>query len=341
MYELIRKTLIIVLCLTISKLLHLSVSVYMVLFAILLANFCYSKHISDLLKILLPSVVAAIGAAIINEAFAAHPFIIWTACVLYFDHVRRRAVSNLHISGAILPLFMIIFITTYHNASGYVLLVPTFVREVLLNMLVAVLVTSAINHLMPIKVSPQKPVFISQPVNGADRLKMLVLVGGGLAFIMINEVTSAVFCLVPLITSAMQASHAKMKQHTIEKILAQIGGCSLAMLVSLLFSGTEVNVISYFIISFLLVFVLLYWSHRGVVSDRAIHGDALMGFLIPYQLYVVSSGDDFGLSSIALRAVELFIALVVIYWLAHWLDRMTVASDASEVSKSVNASSSD
>ena len=320
MYELSRKTLIIVSCLMLSKILHLSIGVYIVLFAIILANMSYSKHIPDLIKLLIPSITAAIGAAFFNEFFSTHPFIIWTGCMLYFDHVRRRAITNMHIRQATLPLFMIIFVTTYHNSSDYSLLVPTFIRDILVNTLVAVLITSFINHIMPIRAKVIKPTIVFQPVTGSDRLKLLLLVGGGLAFIMINEVTSAVFCLVPLVTSAMQSTHREMKNHSLEKILSQTGGCSLAMIVSMIYSGTEISLFNYFIISFVLVYVLLFLAHYSEVKERAIHADALMGFLIPYQLYVAGNSSTFGLNSIALRAVELFIVLVIIYVVAHWLD---------------------
>ncbi|SBS36412.1 hypothetical protein MSP8886_03688 [Marinomonas spartinae] len=322
MYELIRKTLIIVLCLMLSKMLHLNVSVYVVLFAIVVATTSFSKHLTHLLQRLMPSVAAAVGAVFVNQLFADHPFIIWTCCIVYFDHVRRHADNNLRIRMATLPLFMIIFITTYSNSSGYILAIPNIIRDVVLSAFLAALVASLVNHLMPVKAQPPKPVVVPQPVYGTDRLKMLILVGGGLAFIMINEVTSAVFCLVPLITSAMQPTHAHMKQHAIEKILAQVGGCSLAVIASLIYSGTEVDVYTYFVVSFLLVYLILYWSHYSEAGDRAIHADALMGFLIPYQLYVAKNGNDFGLHSIALRAVELIIALLIIYALAHWLNRL-------------------
>jgi hypothetical protein len=333
MLELSRKTLIIVLCLMLSKMLHMSVSVYMVLFAMVLANTSYSKHLPELTKSLSPSVFATIGAAIINQLFDSHPFIIWTCCILYFDHVRRHANNNILMQKAILPLFMIIFITTYHNSSDYTLMIPTFIRDVIVNAFIAILVTSLINHLFPIRVSINKPMIIEQTVTGTDRLKMLLLVGGGLAFIMINEVTSAVFCLVPLITSAMQSTHNNMKMHSTEKILSQIGGCSLAMLVSLFYSGTEINILTYFVISFLLIYFLLYWSHYAEAKERAIHADALMGFLIPYQLYVAGSSGTFGLSLITLRAFELFIALLIIYVIAHWLDKWGNSSREEVVEK--------
>jgi hypothetical protein len=330
MYELVRKTLIITLCLMLSKVLHLSISVYMVLFAVVLANTSYSKQIPDLIQRLSPSVLSAIGAMIINDMFAAHRFIIWTICIVYFDHVRRHAKTNLQIRSATLPLFMIIFVTTFHSSSNYTLLLPTFIRDVIINAFIAVLVTSAINNLMPIKVKVTRPTVISQPVTGADRLKLLLLVGTGLAFIMINEVTSAVFCLVPLITSAMQPTHAHMKDHSREKIISQIGGCSLAVITALFYSSTKINMFSYFAVSFLLIYLLLYWSHYAEPKERAIHADALMGFLIPYQLYVGTTGQAFELSSIALRATELLIALVIIYVVAHWLDLLAKTENTSQ-----------
>ena len=323
MYEIIRKTLIVVICLMLSKVLHMTVSVYMVLFAIVLANFSFSKHIVDLLKPLLPSLFITFVAVIVNQLFAGHPFIIWTCCIVFFDSVRRRANNNIRITMATLPLFMIIFITTYQNSTTYNSAIIGFFWDMMISAGVAVLVTSFINHVMPVKAKPVMPTVVFQEVTGIDRLKLLILVGGGLAFIMINEVTSAVFCLVPLVTSAMQPSHDQMKSHSREKMLTQIGGCSLAVLMSLFYSGTEVNIFSYFIISSLLIFLMIFWTHHSAVEDRAIHADALMGFLIPYQLYIAQYGNNFGLNSISLRAVELFIALAVIYMIGHWLDALS------------------
>ncbi len=322
MYELTRKTIIIVLCLMLSKMLHLSVGVYIVLFAIVVATTSFSKHLSHLLSRLMPSVVAGIGAVVLNQAFSGHPFIIWTCCVVYFDHVRRRANNNMSIRMATLPLFMIIFISTYNNSGNYALSIPNIIRDVVLSAFLSALVASLVNHLMPVKAKPPKLVIVSQPVTGTDRLKLLILVGGGLAFIMINEVTSAVFCLVPLITSAMQPTHSHMKDHAMEKILTQVGGCSLAVIVSIIYAGTEVGILTYAVVSSLLIFLILYWSHYSEAGDRAIHADALMGFAVPYQLYVARYGNDFGLNAIALRAVELVIALLIIYALAHWLDHL-------------------
>lgn len=320
MYELLRKTLIILICLMLSKTLHITIGVYLLLFAILLATMSVSKHLHQLLVILLPAITCALAATLINQAFNQHPFIIWTCCVVYFDHVRRQANNSRKIGQAVLPLFMIIFVTTYHNSGTYTDALIGYIHDVLLSAAVAAMVTSFINHVMPPKSHPSAPPIIDQPVTGTDRLKMLVLVGGGLAFIMINQVTSAVFCLVPLVTSAMQPTHQHMKQHSKEKLLSQIGGCCLAIILSMVYSGTEVNLFSYALISFLLIYQILHWIQHSDPADKAIHADALMGFLIPYQLYIAQYGNNFGLNSITLRASELFIALVIIYAVAHWLD---------------------
>ncbi|MDP5253082.1 MULTISPECIES: DUF2955 domain-containing protein [unclassified Vibrio] len=322
MYELLRKTLIILICLMLSKTLHMTVGVYLLLFAILLSTTTVSKHIHQLLGKLLPAVICALGATLVNQAFSEHPFIIWTCCLVFFDHVRRQANTNLKIGQAVLPLFMIIFVTTYHNSGTYTDALIFYMHDVVLSAGVVAFVTSFMNHIMPPKSAPSAPQVIHQPVTGSDRLKILVLVGGGLAFIMINQVTSAVFCLVPLVTSAMQPTHQHMKQHSKEKLLSQIGGCCLAIIMSMVYSGTEVNLFSYALISFLLIYLILYWIQHSEPVDKAIHGDALMGFLIPYQLYIAQYGNNFGLNSITLRATELMIALVIIYIVAHWLDSL-------------------
>ncbi|TCS42026.1 DUF2955 domain-containing protein [Reinekea marinisedimentorum] len=324
MYELTRKALIICICLLLSKVMHLTASVYVVLFSVVLATASFSSHIVHLLKVLAPSVFATLVAVLINNLFSEHPFIIWTVVLVYFDFVRRRANTNLRIRMATLPLFMIIFITIYFNSSAYHASIPVILRGVISATFLSAVVASAVNHLMPVRIKPPMPQIIEQPVTGADRLKMLVLVGVGLAFIMINEITSAVFCLVPLVTSAMQPTHSTMKNHSREKILSQVGGCSLAIVVSVLWSGTETNLFAYFVVSFLLIYLLLYWSHYAEPGDRAIHADALMGFLIPYQLYVATNGDSYGLQSIFLRAFELVVALLLIYVVAHWLDHIEV-----------------
>jgi len=321
MYELIRKTLIIVLCLMLSKILHLTVSVYIVLFAVVIATNCYSNHIWIIIKQMLPPLFAALGAVVLNQAFASHPFIIWTCSIIYFDHIRRKVDSNLKARKVILPMFMIIFVDTYANSSAYILSIPDITRDLILSVLITALVASFINHLMPIKHQVQMPKIISIPVTGADRLKVLLLVGGGLSFIMINEVTSAVFCLVPLITSAMQPTHDLMKTHSRNKILSQVGGCSLAIIISLFFAGTEINLFTYLFVSTVLVVTILWWCNHPDKEEGLIHSDALMGFLIPYQLYIGQYGNNFGLNSIILRAFELVVVLLIIYTIGYWLDR--------------------
>lgn len=320
MYELVRKTLIIVLCLTLSKILHMNVSVYIVLFSVVISTTCYSNNILEIIKRLLPSLCAALCAVLINQFFAFHPFIIWTCTIFYFDHIRRHADNNIKARQAILPLFMIIFINTYANSTGYTLLIPAIARDLISSMLITSLIASFINHLMPIKISIPPSKIVPLAVTELDRLKMLLLVGGGLAFIMINEVTSAVFCLVPLISATMQPSHSMMKTHSGDKMLSQIGGCCIALLASMLFAGTEINILSYFFVSFTLVFTLLLWCDHKDMQVRSIHSDALMGFLIPYQLYVAKLGNNFGINSIFLRAFELAIALLIIYTIAYWLE---------------------
>ncbi|MFT6925148.1 MAG: hypothetical protein ACJAZP_000728 [Psychromonas sp.] len=327
MYELIRKTLIIVLCLMLSKMLHLTVSVYIVLFSIVIATTCDSSHIWEIIKRILPSLFAALGAVMVNQVFAMHPFIIWTCSILYFDHVRRKVDSNLKARMVTLPLFMIIFIDTYANSTAYILSIPDIVRDLVLSTLITALVAAFINHIMPIKQKMVMAPIVSMPVRGVDRLKMLLLVGVGLAFIMINQVTSAVFCLVPLITSAMQPTHDLMKTHSRNKMLSQVGGCSLALIVAIFFSGTEINLFTYLFISSVLVFTILLWCNHPDKNEGLIHSDALMGFLIPYQLYIGQYGNNFGLNSIILRAFELLVVLLIIYTIAYWLERLTTTRD--------------
>lgn len=329
MYELIRKTLIIVLCLMLSKMLHLSVSVYIVLFSIVIATTCDSSHIWEIIKRLLPSLFAALGAVVVNQVFATHPFIIWTCSILYFDHVRRKVDSNLKARMVTLPLFIIIFIDTYASSTAYALSIPDIVRDLVLSTLITGLVASFVNHIMPIKQKFPVPQIVSMPVRSVDRLKILLLVGLGLAFIMVNEVTSAVFCLVPLITSAMQPTHDLMKSHSRNKMLSQVGGCSLALVVSLFFSGTEINLLTYLMISSLLIFTILWWCNHPDKEEGLIHSDALMGFLIPYQLYIGQYGNNFGLNAIVLRAFELVVVLLVIYTIAYWLERLSTKKNKS------------
>jgi len=319
MYEVIRKTTIIVACLMLSKMLHMNVTVYIVLFGVVAATTSYSRHVWTIIKRFFPSIFAALGAVLLNQMFASHPFIIWTCTICYFDHVRRHVDSSLKIRIATLPLFMIIFINTYATSSHYILLIPAISRDLVVSLLVVGIVTSFINHLMPIRAKLVMPPITIMPVIGIDRLKMLLLVGGGLAFIMINQVTTAVFCLVPLITSAMQPSYDMMKAHSRNKMLSQIGGCSIALVISMLFAGSEVNVVTYGCASTVLVFTILLWCNHFNIEERAIHSDALMGCLIPYQLYIGQFGNNFGINSIMLRGFELVVTLLIIYTISYWL----------------------
>ncbi|OLQ83766.1 hypothetical protein BIT28_25105 [Photobacterium proteolyticum] len=330
MYEVFRKTLIISICLVLSKALHLNVGVFMVIYSIVIATTCYSKHIWVMMQRLLPTLLTAFGAILINQLFSSHPFIIWTLSVIYFDHIRKLVDNSIKAKRAIMPLFIIIFINTYSISAELHMRVPEFFRDMVFSMLCVCMVASFVNHVMPIKARPAIPVITPLPVTGADRLKMLILVGGGLAFLMTNEVTSATFVLVPVLTSILQPSHRLMKKQARNRLLTQVGGCCTAMVCSMVYAGTQVNLLTFSLLSFSLVFLLLRWCNHPDPEKRNIHADAMMGILVPYQLYIGKYGNDFGFVDITLRAFELLVALLIVYLIADKLEKKDLGNNNEE-----------
>ncbi|WP_026364686.1 DUF2955 domain-containing protein [Halodesulfovibrio aestuarii] len=325
MFEIIRKTLIIALCLVLSKVLHLQVGIFLVLYGIIIANNCPVNRLPVMLRILAPSFLAAVGASFVNQIFSAHPFIIWTLSVVYFDHIRKKTDTSVKARSAIFPLFNVIFIDTFANSSDFVLVVPDLIRDLLVSIFLASAIAYLVNLLLPIKLKKIQTPVVTLPVSGAERLKILILVGGGLAFLMLNEVTSATFCLVPVITSVMQPTYGHMKKEVEKRIITQVGGCCSAMFLSILFMGTEINVATFFLVSFGLVFTLMKWCECPDPVERSIHNDAVLGILVPFQLYIGKYGNNFGLDLIALRTVELVLALGVVYCVAIMLGKNQLA----------------
>ncbi|MFD2177207.1 DUF2955 domain-containing protein [Veronia pacifica] len=319
MTEIIRKSLIITLCMMAGKVLHLSAGVFVLLFGVVLATTCFSNNIIEMGQRLWPTVTSSLGAMLLNQFFAEHPFIIWTLSVIYFDHVRRQCSTNMHAAAALLPMFIVIFIDTYANSAGMALSIPEIFRDISASAVIAILIACSVNIILPAHAPPARPPIVSLPVNGFERLKMLLLVGGGLAFLMTSEVISAVFCLVPMITAVMQPTNAEMKKNCWDKGLSQVGGCVIAIAVALLLAGTQVNLLSYALVTFALVLTLFKWTVKAAPADKAINADAIMGILIPCQLFIGKWGNDFGLSLTLLRAVELIIALAIVHAIAHWL----------------------
>ncbi len=85
MYEIVRKTLIIVLCLMVSKMLHLKVGVFIIVFGIVFANRLYSKHILVLLNRMKSSLFAALVALFVNQLFTLAPFLCLRVFLLCFS----------------------------------------------------------------------------------------------------------------------------------------------------------------------------------------------------------------------------------------------------------------
>ncbi len=61
------------------------------------------------------------------------------------------------------------------------------------------------------------------------------------------------------ISSVMQPTNGYMKNEAGKRIITKVGGCSCAMLLSALLMGTDINIATFFIVSFALVLTLMKW----------------------------------------------------------------------------------
>ena len=320
--EAIRITLIITICMILGKVLDFNSAVYLALYptVVMTKNKDYSWK--GLFITLAPTFAAVFIAVAIAEIFQQHPFIIWTISLIFFDQLRKRADTPVKLGKMIMPCFNWILVMVFSQNSAFDM--PSRVHEIFLSMLITALVAKLMVALFPVPQSGKLPQFKPQPVTYGHRLVSLGLIGTGLGFLMIVDMLSTTFCLVPVIAAATQFNRPKFIEVVELRFVTQLGGCAIAALFILLLAGHQ-NTLGFYALA---LGGTIYLIARAMVSGkgpgRDIHADALLATGLPIQLYM--GNNTFGLDSTFLRAWQLFITLCILFILY----RLTLSRDKHE-----------
>ncbi|MDX2322237.1 MAG: DUF2955 domain-containing protein [Moritella sp.] len=314
--EVLRVTFTITLCMLAGKLLDLNSAVYLALYPTILMTKGKDYSWQGIFKIFFPTFIAASCALLVCQVFHEHPFVVWTISLIFIDQMRCRADNPIKLGGMIMPTFNWILIVVFSQLDSFDM--PMRVREILISMLITAVIAKIMVMLFPINKSRKAPVFKPQAVTYQHRVVTTGLIGSGLAFLMIADLISATFCMVPVIAAATQFSRDKFKDVVDLRFLTQIGGCALAAIFTLLMAGHQETIIFYGFGLGCLVFVLAKWMATSQGPSRDIHADALLATMLPIQLYM--GNTSFGLENTYLRAWELTVTLSILFAL-HQLTR--------------------
>ncbi|MCL1035589.1 DUF2955 domain-containing protein [Shewanella submarina] len=320
----LRISLVVCLCMLLGKLLHLDASVYLSLFPVIVLTKGKDYSWKGLVGMFAPTMVAACGALITYEVFSDHPFVVWSISAVLFDQMRRRADTPVKIGKLFMPTinWVLIVVFAQHTQAD----MPQRLHEILLAMVITALVLKTVLWFLPVKpeAKAQSTAISSPPtqVTYEQRLVSLGLIGAGLAFLMIVDLVSAAFCIVPVIAVATQTSRQQFMAVLQDRFVTQVGGCAVAACFMVLMAGHQ-GVISLYAIC---LFALVYWISLNFTKEtgtlRDVHGDALLATVLPLQLYMTNTNT--GLSDTFLRGWELTATLGILYLifrLTGWLAR--------------------
>lgn len=307
--EIYRITLGITLCMILGKLLGLHSPVYLALYPIIVMTKCKDYSWRGLFNILFPSFLAAYGALVLIEVFHEHPMIIWSISLLFFDRMRCYANTPIKLNRIVMPLFNWLLIIIFSQQDRMDMSLP--IREIVISMVITAIIAKILILIFPSTESTKSPKFKEKIVTYQHRVVSTGLIGIGLAFLMIVDLVSATFCMVPVIAAATQFNKEAFKDMVYRRFITQIGGCAIALIFTVLMSGHQHIIILYALALGLLVFILATWMVNSQGAYRVLHADAILATMLPIQLYLGST--TFGFENTYLRAWELACTFAILY----------------------------
>lgn len=315
--EAIRITLVIALCMLIGKVFSFDSSVYLALYPTIAMTKVKDYSWGGFFKTFAPTFVSACVALLVVELFQSHPFVVWTISLLFIDWMRKKADTPAKRGGMIMPIFNWILIVIFSQFSTQSM--ADRVCEILLSMVITACIAKLAVKLFPVCNRAKPMAFKPQKVTYQQRLVTLGLIGSGIAILMNINLLSATFCMVPVVAAATQSDRLAYKAVVSCRFITQIGGCAIAVIVSVLLANHQVIIGYYALVVSAAVFAIAVMMVTGENSQRDFHGDALLATVLPIQLYIGSA--SMGLESIFLRAWELAVTLGILFLLFQLSNR--------------------
>ena len=306
--DVLRTTCTVCICMMIGKIFHVNSHVYFALFPIIIATKVKDYSWKGLSKTFVLVLLSAYSAVFVSEVFSDHPFIIWTISIVLFDQLRKRADSHAKVGALFMPT--IIWILNVIFALHTTMNMPQRLHEVGLAIMVSIFVTKLFLWLLPPKAKAGFGKPKSTPVSTKQRLISISLIGLGLGFLMIVDLVSGAFCMVPVIAAATQTSREAYLKIVKSRFITQVGGCAIAAIFMLLIAGYQSNFILYGLGLFALIYTITHKIYHDQGPHQGLHADILLATMLPIQLYMTNS--ELGLSSTFLRGWELSCTLGIL-----------------------------
>ncbi|KJF94202.1 DUF2955 domain-containing protein [Photobacterium leiognathi] len=304
----LRTSLIVCICMMFGKLFHVNSHVYFALFPIIIATKVKDYSWKGLSKTFAIVLLSAYCAVFVSEVFSDHPFIIWTISIVLFDQLRKRADSPAKVGALFIPTinWILNVVFALHTTMD----MPQRLHEVGLAIVVSICVTKLFLWLLPPKPKAGFGKPKSTPVTAKQRLISVSLIGLGLGFLMIVDLVSGAFCMVPVIAAATQTSRKAYLNVVKSRFVTQVGGCAIAAVFMLLIAGYQSNFILYGLGLFALIYAITHKIYHDQGPHQELHADILLATMLPIQLYM--SNSELGLSNTFLRGWELSCTLGIL-----------------------------
>ncbi|ANU39041.1 DUF2955 domain-containing protein [Vibrio scophthalmi] len=311
--EAFRVTLAITICMVLGKVLALGSPVYLALYPTIIMTKSKNYSWQGIIHTFAPTLCAAAAALGISEAFHSHPFIIWTLSLFFFDWMRRRATTPAKMGAMLMPTFnwILIIVFDQHTEANMAVRIHEIFIAMLITACVCKFAVACFPTQDPNQKQPIQTPSMEVPVTAQQRAISLALIGIGVGFLMLVDMLSATFCMVPVIAASLQTNRLSFQRVVKRRFITQVGGCAIAAIFSVLLINHQSVLSAYILLLAGLVFLLASLMVKGGSDGRELHADALLATMLPIQLYMTS--QDIGLERTFLRGWELAVTLGVLY----------------------------
>jgi hypothetical protein len=288
--------------------LQLGVAAYLALYPVLAATKLNNYSIVGMLNAFLPILLMGCAALFVDQLFGSHPAVVWCISLWVFDWVRRWADTPSKLGQIYIPLLNWFLVIVFAQHS------PMPMTDWVRDMAVSMITTLIIVRFVMLFISPPKaqtpPPMAARKVTHQQRLIYVGMLGSGLAFLMTVDLIAATFCMMPVIIAAAQSERAIYQMIVKNCLQAHVGGCALAMIFVALMAGQHAHNLVYIIGITLLVSAIAIWISGSRGGVRALHTEAMLGTMLPLQLYV--SATDLGLQDTYFRGELMLIVLALL-----------------------------
>ncbi|PMH42165.1 hypothetical protein BCU68_14700 [Vibrio sp. 10N.286.49.B3] len=288
--------------------LQLDVAAYLALYPVMAATKLNNYSIAGMLKAFLPILLVACVALLVDQIFGSHPAVVWCISLWVFDWARRWADTPAKQGMIYIPLlnWFLVIVFAQHT--------PMPMTDWIRDMAVSMLTTLVVVRFVMLFISPPKvqapPPMPAKKVSYQQRVIYVAILGAGLSFLMMVNLVAATFCMMPVIIAAAQSERAHYQMVVKNCLQAHVGGCALAMIFVSLMAGQHAHNLVYMLGLTLLVLMIAIWINGSKGVARALHTEAMLGTMLPLQLYV--SATDLGLQDTYFRGEMMLIVLALL-----------------------------